>query len=65
MKISLVYDENNPKYRLLDSIFIIMDSRAIKHELSRNSLTPVNSVTKAMKIKLISIFFDTDSKIYN
>ena len=62
MKIPLVYDENNPKYRLLDSIFKIMDSREIKQELSRNGLTPVNSVIKAMKIRLISMFFDTDSK---
>jgi len=62
MKIPLVYDENNPKYRLLNSIFIIMDSREIKQELSRNGLKPVNSFVKAMKIKLISTFFDTDSK---
>jgi transposase len=62
MKIPLVYEENNPKYRLLDSIFIIMDSREIKQELSRNGLTPVNSVLKAMKIKLISLFFDINSK---
>jgi Mg/Co/Ni transporter MgtE len=62
MKIPLVYDENNPKYRLLSSIFKIMDSRKIKQELSRNGFTRLNSVIKAMKIKLISRFFDSNSK---
>ena len=62
MKIPLVYDEENPKYRLLDSIFIIIDSREVKQELARNGIKPVNTFIKAMKIRFISMFFDIDIK---
>jgi acetyl-CoA carboxylase beta subunit len=62
MKIPLVYDEKNPKYRLLDSIFIIVDSRETKQELTRNGIKPVNLFIKAIKIRFISMFFDIDNK---
>jgi len=61
MKIPLVYDEKDPKYKLLDSIFIIIDSRKTKQELSRNNIKPVNSFIRTIKVKLISMFFDVDS----
>jgi hypothetical protein len=53
--------KKDPKYRLLDSIFIIIDSRETKQELSRNKIKSVNNFIKVIKIKFISMFFDVDS----
>jgi len=62
MKIPLVFDEQNPKYMLLNSIFIIIDSREVKQELARNGIKPTNSFIKTLKIRFISMFFDIDNK---
>jgi hypothetical protein len=62
MKIPLVYDEKNPKYRLLDGIFKIIDFPETRQELSRNNIKPINSFIKAIKIRFISMFFDIDNK---
>jgi hypothetical protein len=53
MKIPLVFDEKNPKYRLLSSIFIIIDSPEYRQVLSQNGLKPVNSVINLIKIRFI------------
>jgi hypothetical protein len=62
MKIPLVYDEENPKYRLLDNIFITIDSTEFRRELARNGMKPINTTIKAIKVRIISMFFDVDIK---
>jgi len=62
MKIPLVFDEKNPKYRLLSSIFIIIDSPECKRVLAQNGLKPINSVINLIKIRFISMFFEIDIK---
>ena len=62
MKIPLVFDEKNRKYRLLNLIFKIIDSRETKQELGRNGMKPINLSIKAIKIKFIGMFFDIDIK---
>lgn len=62
MKIPLVFDEKNPKYRLLNSIFIIIDSPECRRVLSQNGLKPINSVINLIKIRFISMFFEIDIK---
>jgi len=62
MKIPLVFDEKNPKYRLLGSIFIIIDSPEFRRILSQNGLKPINSVVNLIKIRFISMFFGIDIK---
>jgi hypothetical protein len=62
MKIPLVYDEKNHKYRLLDSIFKIIDSDETKKELARNGIKPINQYIKTIKTRFISMFFDINIK---
>jgi transposase len=62
MKIPLVFDEKNPKYRLLSSIFIIIDSPGTKQVLSQNGLKPNNSIINLIKIRFISMFFNINIK---
>jgi len=62
MKIPLVYDEENPKYKLLDNIFISIDSREFRQELARNGMKPINRTIKAIKVRIIGMFFDVDIK---
>jgi hypothetical protein len=62
MKVPLVFDENNPKYRLLSSIFIIIDSPECRQVLAQNGLKPINSVINLIKIRFISMFFEIDIK---
>jgi hypothetical protein len=47
----------NPKYRLLDLIFITIDSFESRQELARNEIKPINLSIKVIKIKFISMFF--------
>lgn len=58
----LVHDIENPKCRLLDVIFIDIDSKKTKQELSRNGMKPVNNVLNAIKVRLIAMFYRIDIK---
>ncbi|NYB52227.1 MAG: transposase [Methanobacteriaceae archaeon] len=62
MKMPLVHDIKNPKCNLLDVIFIDIDSRETRQELSRNGMKPVNKVLSAIKIRLIAMFYGIDIK---
>ena len=62
MKMPLVHDINNPKCKLLDIIFIDIDCRETRQELSRNGMKPVNKVLDAIKIRLIAMFYGIDIK---
>jgi len=58
----LVHDIKNPKCKLLDIIFIDIDSRETRQELSRNNIKPVNKALDAIKIRLIAMFYGIDIK---
>ncbi len=62
MKMPLVHDIKNPKCKLLDVIFIDIDCRETRQELSRNGIKPVNKALNAIKIRLIAMFYGIDIK---
>ena len=62
MKMPLVHDIKNPKCKLLDIIFIDIDLRETRQELSRNNIKPVNKALDAIKIRLIAMFYGIDIK---
>ena len=62
MKMPLVHDIKNPKCKLLDIIFIDIDCRETRQELSRNGMKPVNKVLDAIKVRLIAMFYGIDIK---
>jgi len=57
----LVHDIKNPKCKLLDVIFIDIDCRETRQELSRNGIKPVKALD-AIKIRLIAMFYGIDIK---
>jgi hypothetical protein len=57
MKMPLLHDKENPKCILLDLIFINIDSRETKQELSRNAIKPSNKALNYIKISLIAMFY--------
>lgn len=62
MKMPLVHDIKNPKCKLLDVIFIDIDCRKTRQELSRNGIKPVNKALNAIKVRLIAMFYGIDIK---
>ena len=60
MKMPLFHDKENPKCILLDLIFINIDSRETKQELSRNNIKPINKALNYIKISLIAMFYGLD-----
>ena len=60
MKMPLFYDKENPKCILLDVIFINIDSRETKQELSRNFIKPNIKALNYIKISLIAMFYGLD-----
>ncbi|MGA2676782.1 MAG: transposase [Methanobacterium sp.] len=62
MKMPLFHDIKNPKCKLLDVIFIDIDSRETRQELSRNGIKPINNALNAIKIRLIAMFYGIDIK---
>jgi hypothetical protein len=55
MKMPLFHDIKNPKCKLLDVIFIDIDSRETRQELSRNGIKPIYNALNAIKIRLIAM----------
>ena len=55
MKMPLFNDIKNPKCKLLDVIFIDIDSRETRQELSRNGIKPIYNALNAIKIRLIAM----------
>jgi hypothetical protein len=62
MKMPLVHDIKNPVCMLLSLIFIDIDCRETRQELSRNGMKPVNKALDAIKIRLIAMFYGIDIK---
>jgi hypothetical protein len=62
MKMPLIHDKENPKYSLLDLVFIDIDSRETRQELARNNIKPVNKALNYIKISLIAMFYGIDKK---
>lgn len=62
MKMPLVHDIKKPVCMLLGLIFIDIDCRETRQELSRNGMKPVNNALDAIKIRLIAIFYGIDIK---
>lgn len=62
MKMPLVHDIKNPKCKLLDVIFIDIDCRETRQELSRNGMKPINKALDAIKIRFIAMFYGIDIK---
>ena len=58
----LVHDIKNPKCKLLDVIFIDIDCRETRQELSRNGIKPVNKALDAIKVRFIALFYGIDIK---
>ena len=60
MKMPLFHDMKGPICKLLDVIFIDIDCRETRQELSRNDIKPVNKALDAIKIRLIAMFYGID-----
>ena len=56
----LFHGKENPKCILLDLIFINIDSRETKQELSRNNIKPINKALNYIKVSLIGMFYGLD-----
>ncbi|GAA5819270.1 MAG: transposase [Methanobrevibacter sp. CfCl-M3] len=60
MKVSLYYDENDPKWILLSKVLEIFDYRETHQELSKNGIVPLDRAVNILKVVMVALFFDLE-----
>lgn len=56
----MIVERKDPKWFLLEQVLAIVTTRRAQQEYSKYGITPIKSVTEAMKIAIVAMFFSVD-----